>query len=82
MAKREGEIDVRRAAGMLGLKRKTVRAWARKAWDGEPTTLTYGRKDPSGQWFVRKAEVLQIAEARAERERRILAQTLPDPLAI
>jgi hypothetical protein len=81
MAKRDGEMDVRKAANLLGLKRKTVRTWARKAWDGQPTALAYGRKDGSGQWFVREAEVRQVADEKAAREKRIAVQSLPDKLA-
>ena len=69
MPKRDGEIDTKRAARLAGVKRKTARTWASNAWNGRPTALAYGRKDPNGQWFVREAEVLQLAEKRAEREK-------------
>jgi transposase len=79
MMRQPGEMSLRKAATILSVKVKTVRTWARKAWDGSPSQLAYGRKDPSGQWFVRAEEVERVLAARRERERRILTQGLPDP---
>lgn len=80
--KRDGEIDTKRAARLAGVKRKTARTWALNAWKGKPTQCAYGRKDPNGQLFLKESEVIKLAEERAERERRIQTQALPDKYAL
>ena len=81
MAKQAGEISLRKAAALVGVRVKTVRAWARRAWDGDPTQLAYGRKDTTGAWFVKHAEIERVIAERKEREERIKTQKIRDPMA-
>lgn len=70
VAKEPGELSLRAAARELGVSVKTVRTWARRAWEKRPMRLMYGRRDPSNRYYVSKAEIVGL---RDEYRQRVLA---------
>jgi hypothetical protein len=66
MAAREGEIRASRAARLVGCHVRTIREWVRRAVDDDPHKLpgrlAHGRIDAVGRYWVRKVEIMAIAE--------------------
>lgn len=70
VAKRDGEISVRRAATLLGCNEKTIRRWAHSVLgEGGPTRIEYARRDISRQIYLSESEIRTIA-AELETERK------------
>jgi len=62
MAGRVHEISPPKAAQILGVNVKTVRAWYRAVRRGEGSKLRYVRVDAGGRYWLLLSEVRKLAE--------------------
>ena len=60
--KREGEMHLNHAARLLEVSVKTVRTWARRAVEGDPSRLQKARRDPANRYYVNAIEVYGLRD--------------------